>query len=243
MMRAYFTWTNLRLGLMMGLVIFLFSFTSIRNNSRKLKGSAVFFVEENSFFIKQESVNKLLIENNSQVSAIEKVTLDLNKLEKSIAHNPMVEKSEVYVSIDGILKAEVAQKTPIARVFDASSSYYIDYHGRKMPLSEEFTARVPVVSGIPTPKSLQHIVPVLQYIFKDPFLKKNIIGIQLVPVTGLRLLSRNYTYDIEFGKPIRVEEKFTCYKAFYQKAVLDSSLTQYKRINLKFAQQVVCIKK
>ncbi len=242
-MRTFFNWTNLRLGLMIALVIFLFSFTSIRNESRKIRGSAVFFVEDNSLFIKQESVNKLLIENKTQASAIEKVTLDLNKLEKSIAQNPMIEKSEVYVSIDGILTAKVEQKTPIARVFDASSSYYIDYHGRKMPLSEEFTARVPVVSGITTPKSLQQIVPVLQYIFKDPFLKKNIIGVELVPVSGLRMLNRNYDYEIEFGKPMRIDSKFTCYKAYFQKAVLDNSLTKYKRINLKFTQQVVCIKK
>ncbi|MFZ4436622.1 MAG: cell division protein FtsQ/DivIB [Flavobacterium psychrophilum] len=242
-MRTFFNWTNLRLGLIIALVIFLFSFTSIRNESRKIRGSAVFFVEDNSLFIKQESVNKLLIENKTQASAIEKVTLDLNKLEKSIAQNPMIEKSEVYVSIDGILTAKVEQKTPIARVFDASSSYYIDYHGRKMPLSEEFTARVPVVSGITTPKSLQQIVPVLQYIFKDPFLKKNIIGVELVPVSGLRMLNRNYDYEIEFGKPMRIDSKFTCYKAYFQKAVLDNSLTKYKRINLKFTQQVVCIKK
>jgi cell division protein FtsQ len=242
-MRTFFNWTNLRLGLMIALVIFLFSFTSLRNESRKIRGSAVFFVEDNSLFIKQESVNKLLIENKTQASAIEKVTLDLNKLEKSIAQNPMIEKSEVYVSIDGILTAKVEQKTPIARVFDASSSYYIDYHGRKMPLSEEFTARVPVVSGITTPKSLQQIVPVLQYIFKDSFLKKNIIGVELVPVSGLRMLNRNYDYEIEFGKPMRIDSKFTCYKAYFQKAVLDNSLTKYKRINLKFTQQVVCIKK
>ena len=242
-MRTFFNWTNLRLGLMIALVIFLFSFTSIRNESRKIRGSAVFFVEDNSLFIKQESVNKLLIENKTHASAIEKVTLDLNKLEKSIAQNPMIEKSEVYVSIDGILTAKVEQKTPIARVFDASSSYYIDYHGRKMPLSEEFTARVPVVSGITTPKSLQQIVPVLQYIFKDSFLKKNIIGVELVPVSGLRMLNRNYDYEIEFGKPMRIDSKFTCYKAYFQKAVLDNSLTKYKRINLKFTQQVVCIKK
>ncbi len=242
-MRNFFNWTNLRLGLMIALVVFLFSFTSIRNESRKLKGSAVFFVEENTFFIKQKSVNKLLIENKSQASAIEKVTLDLNKLEKFIDHNPMIEKSEVYVSIDGILTAKVKQKTPIARVFDASSSYYIDYHGRKMPLSEEFTARVPVVSGISNPKSLQQIVPVLQYIFKDSFLKKNIIGVELVPVTGLRMLNRNFGFEIEFGNPIRIDSKFKCYKAFFQKAARDSSLTKYKRINLKFTQQVVCIKK
>ena len=36
--------------------------------------------------------------------------------------------------------------------------------------------------------------------------------------------------------------KIKNYKAFFQKAVSDSTLNKYKRINLKFTKQVVCIK-
>jgi cell division protein FtsQ len=52
---------------------FLFSFTSKRNGHRKLKKSEVFFVGENTLFIKQETVNKLLIEYNENASSIEKI--------------------------------------------------------------------------------------------------------------------------------------------------------------------------
>ncbi len=48
-------------------------------------------------------------------------------MEKTINKNPMIEKSEVYVTIDGVLKAVVKQKTPIARVFDNNGSFYYDY--------------------------------------------------------------------------------------------------------------------
>ena len=51
------------------------------------------------------------------------------------------------MSIDGVLKSVVKQKTPIARVFDGEDSFYIDYKGNTMPLSANFTARVPLVSG------------------------------------------------------------------------------------------------
>ena len=47
-----FNWTSIRLVLMFGLVVFLFSFTSNRNGSRKLTQSKVFFVGENQLFIK-----------------------------------------------------------------------------------------------------------------------------------------------------------------------------------------------
>jgi cell division protein FtsQ len=54
--------------------------------------------------------------------------------------------------------------------------------------------------------------------------------------------NRNYDYTIDFGKIINIDRKFKNYKAFFQKAVLDSTLNNYKKINLKFTQQVVCIK-
>ena len=136
-----FNWTNIRLFLMMGLVIFLFSFTSNRNESRKLKKSTVVFVGDNALFIKRETVNKLLIENKDNASSIEKDKLDLNKLERILDSNDMIEKSDVFVSIDGVLKAVVKQKTPVARVFEVESSFYVDYEGAKMLLSENFTAK------------------------------------------------------------------------------------------------------
>jgi len=237
-----FNWTNIRLALMFAVVVFLYSFTAQRNEHRKLKKSMVVFVTETSPFIRPETVNKLLIENKTDAAAIQKVALDLNKLEKSVDKNEMIEKSEVFVSIDGVLKAEVKQKTPIARVFNNDESFYIDYQGGTMPLSDEYTARVPIVSGEINKQNKDELNKLLRFVYDDAFLRKNIIGIQILPSGSLKMLSRDFNYTIEFGKTINVERKFSNYKAFYQKAVSDSSLYHYKNINLKFTQQVVCTK-
>lgn len=238
----FFNWINIRLILMTALVIFLFSFTSYRNEHRKLIKSEVIFTNGNSPFIRQETVNKLLIENKKDASSIEKVELDLNKLEKSINKNPMIEKSEVFVSIDGVLKAIVKQKTPIARVFNESTSFYIDYQGNIMPLSKNFTARVPLISGEIGKSNIKEFNKLLRFVYDDEFLKKNIIGMQIMPNGSLKMRNRNYDYQIEFGLPQQFETKFNNYKAFFQKAVLDSTLYHYKTINLTFKQQVVCTK-
>ena len=237
-----FNWTNIRLLLMFILVIFLFSFTSKRNENRKLKKSVVVFVGDNAPFVKQETVNKLLIENKKEVSSIQKVNLDLNKLEIAINSQEMIEKSDVFVSIDGVLKVMVKQKTPIARVFDESGSFYIDYKGNRMPLSTNFTARVPLVSGTINKKNNDNLAVLFRMIYDDPFLKKNIIGIEIMPNGSLIMHNRNFDYQIDFGKIMNVELKFKNYKAFFQKAVLDSSLYKYKKIDLRFTDQVVCTK-
>ena len=141
----FFNWNNIRLILMFVLVIFLYSFTSSRNSQRKLKKSEVIFVGENSNFVKQETVNKLLIENKTDVRSIAKEDLNLDRLENSINQHPMIEKSDVFVTVDGVLKVVVKQKTPIGRVFDDLGSFYIDYEGNTMPLSNVNTARVPLI--------------------------------------------------------------------------------------------------
>ncbi len=235
-------WNNIRLVLILAAAIFLYSFSIKRHENRRLKEVDIEF-SENENFITREKVNKLLIQNYDNVKSIPKEKLDLNNVENRLDSDPMIKKAEVYATVDGKLKAVIKQRTPIGRIYEGGSSYYVDYDGKKMPLSESYTARVPLVTG-----DLQQIEPkklhyVLKYIADDVFLKKNIIGLEVRPTGGIRMLSRGYDYDILFGRVVNVEKKFNNYKAFLQNAVRDTLLAQYRTINLKFTQQVVCTKK
>lgn len=235
-------WINLRLLLMIGLVLFLYSFTSKRNEARKTKKTIVEFVNKEAIFISYEAVNKLLIENGEQLKTIGKDKVVLNKLEKMLNEHDMIQKSEVFVSIDGVLKAMVTQRTPIARIFSEEGSFYIDSKGNRMPLSGIQTARLPIVLGKISEENEKEMYDLLWFIYNDDFLKKNITGIEILPSGSLRMTNRNYNYNIEFGKTVEVERKFDNYKAFFQKAVHDTLIDTYKTINLKFTQQVVCTK-
>lgn len=237
-----FNWPTIRLLLMLALVIFLYSFTGKRNLNRKVTKAEVVFVGENQLFVKQQAVNKLLIENRQDPKTIAIDALDLNKLEKTIDSHPLIDKSEVSVSVDGVLKAVVKQKTPIARINGNGDSFYIDYKGNKMPLSENYTARVLLVSGEINDKNKEDLAKLFRVIYDDVFLKKNIIGMQVMPNGSVLMLNRNYNFKIDFGQLINVEQKFKNYKAFFQKVVLDSSIAEYKKIDLRFAEQVVCTK-
>lgn len=235
-------WNNIRLVVILLVVVFLYSFSGNRNETRWLEKSEVSIVQPENF-ITLDEVNKLLIQNYDTVTDIRKDKLDLNKLEKSLDQNPMIEKAEVYTTVDGKLKAIIRQKTPVARVYKGAKSYYIDLKGSEMPLSSNYTARVPLVTGALDSIEPSKLQQVLLYLYKNEFLKKNIIGIQVTPNGSLKMLSRNYDYVVEFGKPVSVERKFKNYMAFLQDAVKSKAIEEYKTINLKFTQQVVCTKK
>jgi cell division protein FtsQ len=235
-------WINVRLLLIFAGVIFLYSFSSKRNGDRKIKPPVIEFANAGDLFITHETVNKLLIENNQNPQSIAKDQLDLNKLEQKINKHDMIQRSEVFVSIDGVLKAVVTQKTPIARIFDGSGSFYIDSEGNRMPLSAVQTARVPIVLGEMEAVKQEDLFALLLLVHNDDFLKKNITGIEILHGGSLKMTNRNYDYVIDFGKTVSVQRKFDNYKAFLQKAVQDTIIEQYKVINLKFTRQVVCTK-
>jgi cell division protein FtsQ len=111
-----------------------------------------------------------------------------------------------------------------------------------MPLSNNFTARVPLVSGMINRNNTEKYAQLFRVIYDDDFLKKNIIAVEIMHNGRLKMLNRNYKYEIDFGNSADMEQKFKDYKAFFQKAVLDSSLYKYKKIDLRFTKQVVCTK-
>jgi cell division protein FtsQ len=235
-------WINIQLIAIILVVVFLYSFTSNRNEKRKIIKTQIEIKDNAAPFLTTAMVNKLLIDNFGGTLSIQKDGLDLKKIEQSINKHSMVDNSQVYVSVDGKIEAVVKQKIPVARFFDENSSFYIDYKGGKIPLSNNFSARVPLVYGdIQNPYS-NKIIGFLQTIYNDDFLKKNIIGIKILADGSLIMKSRNYEYDIIFGRTINMERKWNNYKAFYQKAVQDTLIDSYKRINLKFTKQVVCTK-
>jgi cell division protein FtsQ len=233
---------NIQLIAILVLVIFLYSFTSKRNEHRKIAKPIIEFLDSESPFVTYEMVNKLLIDNFRGTTSIQKDELNLKEIEQTINKHSMIDNSEVFVSIDGKLKVVVKQKSPIARVFNEKTSFYIDYEGSNMPLSSNFTARVPLVYGEVNGPHKKNFVELLRAIYDDEFLKKNIIGVQILPDGSVIMKNRNYSYDIIFGRTINMDRKFNNYKAFFQKAVQDTLIDKYKKVNLKFTKQVVCSK-
>lgn len=226
---------------LLGLMAFLFSFTKQRNDARKLMKLDVEFVDENSPFITYNSVNKLLIQNHDNVTSIGKETLVLKKMEQRLRENPMVRDAQVYVSVDGTLGARIEQRKPIGRV-SASPDYYLDADGMKMPLSNVYSARVPIITGI-SKNNFKEVTSLLLKIEKDEFMRSSVVGLNRKRNGDIELELRKTDFKVLFGKPINIEKKFQNFKAFYKKTKQDSTLYGYNMVNLKFESQVIATKK
>ncbi len=222
-------------------VVGLFAFSSIRNNSRLVSKPNITFLGENNLFITQETVSKLLIQNQQGVKNVPKETLDLNTLENALNSNPMIKSAEVYVAVNGTLKAEVKQKRPVARV-STNASYYIDDEGNYMPLSSNYSARVPLVTGYVEKNNLKKVYKVARKIEEDHFLKEHVIEINQSRSGNIALKLRQCSFTVYLGNLKTLDKKINNLKAFYQKSLKERTLSTYSKVNLQFDNQVVCTK-
>lgn len=234
-------WKYIKAVIALALIIFLYGFAEKRNNARKLNHLDIQFTENENLYINEEAVNKLLIQNNLVVASLGKEALDLNRVEKILNRNEMIENAEVYVTLDGVLKTKICQRRPIGRVI-GPQNYYVDRLGKKMPLSSNYSARVPILSGV-REQDIKEVYPILDYINQDTFLTEHIIALKRLNGGYYEMELRQIDFEIFFGKAERIDRKFNNFKAFYKKAVKDSLINTYKMVDLQFGNQVVCTKK
>jgi cell division protein FtsQ len=214
----------------------------MRNATRTVEAPDIKFVGDDILFVTHETVSKLLIQNQESVANKPKDIIDLNELESALNSNPMIKQAQVFMSVDGLITAEIEQKKPIARV-STNASYYIDETGSFMPLSTNYTARVPLITGFIEKNDLANVYAVAATIQSDDFLMKHVVVIHQNQDKTIDLKFRSHDFNIHLGTLKLLDKKINNLKAFYMKAMKDKTLDNYKLVNLKFDKQVICTKK
>jgi cell division protein FtsQ len=231
----------IKISLLAIFTVVICSFASSKNKKRLVSKPNIEFLGTNNLFITSDAVSNLLIQNHPAYKNLTKEALDLNGLEQSLMQNPMISKAEVYVNAQGILKAKVLQKQPIARVL-GDQQFYIDNNGGYMPLSNNYTERVPFVTGNVTKNNLKLAYQMASFVLNDSFLKKQVIEIHQGKDDIISLKLRETNFEVIVGSFENIEKKVNNLKAFFIKATKDKTLNEYKTVNLQFDNQVVCSK-
>ena len=234
-------WNYIKVISLLILVVTLFAFSSSKNSEREISEFKIHFQGDDNLFITQETVSKLLIQNQQGVKKMPKETLDLNELETALNSNPMIKSAQVYMTLNGELFADIEQKKPIARV-NTNASYYIDDQGTYMPLSDNHSARVPLVTGQVDKDNLNTVFIMANKIQNDEFLKKNVVEIHQETNKTISLRLRQCSFKVQMGDMNNVDKKINNLKAFYKKSLKEKTLTNYSNVNLQFDNQVVCTK-
>jgi cell division protein FtsQ len=257
----------LQISLWVGILILVTVLTGFINHSIK-EGKCTSIViditdQERYGFISEGDITDLL--NSDFNTPISQKTRDIStfEIEKRLVSHQAVQKAEVYLSIDGKLNIKIWQRKPILRVFNKKGSFYIDEYGKIMPVTRKFTAHVPVASGhidIPSREIQQFqlaksaktdldtslyndLFELANFIDSNPLWSAQIEQLYVNKDSEFELIPRVGNHTIVIGEVHDLEKKFKKLQLFYRKGLSKTGWNEYKEINLKFKNQVVCTKR
>jgi len=186
--------------------------------------------------------------------------VNLGMLERKIEQYPSIRNAEVYKKINGILGIKIEQRKPILRVFsNFGKGFYIDEKGELFPLSKNGVIRVLTANGnidynykggsvsVKTDTSITQTLKDLfflaKHISQDDFYKVQTEQIyvtrndefELIPIVGNQSILLGDIYDYQ--------KKLDHLKYFYFHKLKELAWKNYKYINLKYKDQIICVKR
>jgi cell division protein FtsQ len=215
-------------------------------------------------FIDDNDVIDLLEADGTRLLNAPISKLNMAELERKINKNQYVKNAQVYKKINGQLVVELEQRIPIVRIMNNSDrNYYIDEEGFLMPVSRKVSARLIVANGAIdyTPdfdtitnifekkydkskriKVLRDIHLLAGFIKSNRFWQAQIQQIYISDNDEIELVPLVSNQLIVFGNVDNYMEKFKNLEAVYKKGFTSKGWSNYKEINLKYKNQVVCVK-
>jgi cell division protein FtsQ len=222
---------------------------------------------EENLFLNESEIKAFVQQREKPVLGQKYAQLDIPKLEKVLNAHPAIENAEVAATLNGEVKLEVTQRTPLVRVINKNGeSYYIDKQSKLMPLNENYSSRVIIANGeifepydrrsqfsvdqISNNKSfsevsiLDDVLAITRYIQSDSLLNDLIHQIYVNKDQELEVFPVFGCQKIIFGKAERLDEKFNKLKLFYKQGINKTDgWNKYASLNLKYKNMVVCTKK
>ena len=117
-------------------------FAGKNNKENYCKLTDITIEMDQNAFITNDVINDYLLDNNLYPDSIKMNDVSFKNIENLLANHPSIKSANVYSDMQGKVFVSVVQRKPIVRVQNGKDGYYLDEDGLRMPLSNEYTARM-----------------------------------------------------------------------------------------------------
>ena len=237
-----------------GTIVLLVAAITKKNNEHCLETDIHISGVQNNFFIDKKDVLDILQKVNKGKLENKPIRdFDLASMETALQKNKWVRKAELFFDNNNVLQVRVSEREPISRIFtDAGVSFYMDSTLKRLPLSDKFSARLPVFTNFPADikiKSrkdsnlLRQIKVLSEYIVNHPFWMAQIEQIDITPEATFMLVPKLGDQLIDFGSADNYRQKFENLLTFYKQVESKAGWNMYSMIDLKYKGQVIGVRR
>lgn len=221
------------------------------NKTRTCSGLSITIEgESNKLFIDQAEIKRIIAEHvHGNVTGKPIRDFDLQSIEQALQKDIWVKEAKLYFDNNEKFRVTVKEREPVARVFTAQgNSYYIDTSLKMLPLSDLFSARLPVFTGFPSENSalkgrdkalMRDVCRIGMKILSDSFLYAFIDQIHITADREFEMIPQIGNQVIEFGDADDADSKFENLKMFYASVMPRAGWNKYNKITLKYQGQVL----
>ncbi len=248
-------WRNSWLFLLAGATVFVLVAAMDQTSSVQCRSVSISIDHESgNFFVEQDHIQNIIQrEFGDSLQGHPLDSMNFRMIEADIEQNPYVASANIHAGIKGDVKISVQQRQPIVRVMGhGRGNYYLDQQGEKMPLSDNYTARVPVAtvakaSTKDSPLDRDSVINeglyrIASYIDDHQFWKSQVGQIVVTEELDYKLVPRLGPHDIAFGKPRNIDRKFDKLMIFYKEGLKRVGWGKYDKVSLKYEDQIVAKK-
>lgn len=243
---------ELKLTASLAVLFFLIAFSERKHGAVSVKDIIIKVENANeNQFLDEKDIIKLmqLDEDNLKGATLDR--LNLKDIEKRIKAHRFVDDADLYSDLKGNLIVKAVLRRPIARIVRSEGSDgYIAEDGTIMPVSDKFTTRVVLVSGLFTDKLMlleninkmeegKKVMEMLAIIREDDFWRAQIAQLDIDSKGRVHLFPQVGGQTIEFGKAENVEGKFKKLRIFYKEILPQRGWNTYERVNLEYEGQII----
>ena len=204
----------------------------------------------NNFFVDKQDIMQAINEyiDGSPVGKPVSI-LNLRALENDLQKNTWVKKAQLFFDNNTKLQVIITEREPVARVFSTTgTTFYIDSSIAMLPLSDKFSARLPVFTGFPSDKMvlrradsalLREVYQVSMAIQQDSFLMAMLDQVDITAQRTFEVMPKIGNTIIALGNGKNAAEKFEKLKLFYKEVITKAGWNKYSMVDVQYKGQIV----
>lgn len=214
---------------------------------------------EQPFFAEKE-ILKMVYSVSDSLVGMTIQSIPIEKIHTRLMEHTGIREAHVYTTVDGKVVIQIDERKPIARIFNnKGESFYLDEQGFTMPTSSQYTPKVPVFVGAiessvqrgsifdsddhASTTRLRDIHAFVTGLRENDFMQAQLEHVHINEQGEFELIPRVGNHTINMGKPDNLQVKIKKLMAFYANTIQTKDLNKYSVIDLRYRDQVVCVKR
>lgn len=233
----------------------IIAFTEIRHRQKYVREVVIRLdqVDGHRFLTRRDVMGYLTNQGADPVIGENYGEINLHKLEARLLQHGLIKKCQIFRDLAGSLLVVIEQPRPLARLMPSGdgvrdvSGQYVSEEGRFFPVSMNYSARVPILTGsyFAQNRSLsnernQPLLNLLKRIHDDPFWRAQITELSVDERGEVTMWPQMGNHTIEFGPPTEVDEKLKKLKLVYTDVLPAKGWDHYSRVSVQYRNQIVC---